>query len=155
MILYHGTNVFFEQVALSECKPFKDFGMGFYLTPNKRDARARAVNKCNKESFGTPVVLAFHIEEKELEKMEVKRFESVSEEWVDFVLANRDRRNRKHHSFDVVIGPIADDGVILSLQLYEQKVIDKPELIKRLTFARPTEQYCFCTQRAIDALRPL
>lgn len=32
MILYHGSNMFIEQVELQKCRPFKDFGRGFYCT---------------------------------------------------------------------------------------------------------------------------
>ena len=34
MKLYHGTDAFFENPDLSMCRPFKDFGRGFYLTPD-------------------------------------------------------------------------------------------------------------------------
>lgn len=35
MILYHGSNTKVEAVDLSRCRPNKDFGQGFYLTPDK------------------------------------------------------------------------------------------------------------------------
>jgi hypothetical protein len=38
MILYHGSNVAIEEIDLSLCKPYKDFGKGFYLT----DIRSQA-----------------------------------------------------------------------------------------------------------------
>ena len=31
MKLYHGTDAFFEHPDLTKCRPFKDFGRGFYL----------------------------------------------------------------------------------------------------------------------------
>lgn len=34
MYLYHGTPVSFTVPSLSFCKPYRDFGCGFYLTPN-------------------------------------------------------------------------------------------------------------------------
>ncbi|MCI7090294.1 MAG: DUF3990 domain-containing protein [Prevotella sp.] len=30
--LFHGTNVSFDTIELSRCRPYKDFGKGFYLT---------------------------------------------------------------------------------------------------------------------------
>jgi hypothetical protein len=48
---------------------------------------------------------------------------------------------------------VADDGVVLSLQLFENHYIDMKDLIERLTYSRPSIQYCFCTQRAIDQLQ--
>ena len=32
MILYHGTNVDFQQINIRKSNPYKDFGQGFYLT---------------------------------------------------------------------------------------------------------------------------
>lgn len=32
MILYHGSNVVIDEIDLLQCKPYKDFGKGFYLT---------------------------------------------------------------------------------------------------------------------------
>lgn len=35
MRLYHGANIDIKSINLSMCKPFKDFGKGFYLTEIK------------------------------------------------------------------------------------------------------------------------
>ena len=47
MILYHGTNVDFEQIDLTKSNRFKDFGQGFYLTDIKRQAVELAENGQN------------------------------------------------------------------------------------------------------------
>ena len=44
MILYHGSNVAIEEIDLSLCKPYKDFGKGFYLT----DIRSQADNMASR-----------------------------------------------------------------------------------------------------------
>lgn len=38
MILYHGTNQDIESIDLTKGLQHKDFGMGFYLTPDKATA---------------------------------------------------------------------------------------------------------------------
>ena len=38
MRLYHGSNVVIQQIDLAKCKPYKDFGQGFYLTGIKDQA---------------------------------------------------------------------------------------------------------------------
>lgn len=38
MRLYHGSNMMIENIDLSKCKPYKDFGRGFYLTEIKEQA---------------------------------------------------------------------------------------------------------------------
>lgn len=32
MILYHGTNIEIDEIDLDKCRPYKDFGKGFYTT---------------------------------------------------------------------------------------------------------------------------
>lgn len=152
MILYHGSNTDFDTIELSKCLPNKDFGQGFYLTPSKHDALQRAKDKCRKEHEGVPIVLRYNWDETNPLKLSIKRFEKIDEEWVTFVFNNR-RRKGKKYEFDIVIGPVADDGVVLSLQLFENNYIDMKALIERLTYARPSVQYCFCTQRAIGQLQ--
>ncbi len=151
MILFHGTNMGFETIDLSKCLPYKDFGKGFYLTLSKRDALERAKDKCNKEGRGVPTVLAFRWDENQ-KWLNVNRFEKMDEEWANFIVSNRSRKKKQHHDYDIVIGPVADDGVILSIQLFEAQVIDMETLLAKLKYVRLTIQYCFLTQRAVDTL---
>lgn len=154
MILYHGSNTDFEKIELSKCLPNKDFGKGFYLTPSKHDALLRANDKCNKEHSGIPVVLSYQWDETRIDDLSVKHFERVDEEWITFVINNRSRKGKKHN-YDIVIGPVADDGLILSLQLYEVGMLSLSALAEKLVYARPYIQYCFCTERAISRLQRL
>lgn len=39
MRLYHGSNTGINSINLAMCRPYKDFGIGFYLTGNKRAGR--------------------------------------------------------------------------------------------------------------------
>jgi hypothetical protein len=57
--LYHGSNVFIDAVDLKRCKPFKDFGRGFYLTslPEQAVAMARRTTRIN--GSGEPTVTVF------------------------------------------------------------------------------------------------
>ena len=41
MRLYHGTNVEIKQIDLAESRVGKDFGLGFYLTPDRQVAKDR------------------------------------------------------------------------------------------------------------------
>lgn len=153
MKLHHGTNTDFDQIRLDKCLPHKDFGRGFYLTPNKRKAKLRALDKVDKEHRGIPTILSYNFDEAELDNLKVLRFDTCTEQWLDFILSNRSRKNRRQHDYDIVIGPVADDGVITSITLYESKVIDRKELLKRIKDKKAYTQYAFCTQKAIDKLK--
>lgn len=153
MKLYHGTNIPFEDILLSKCLPYKDFGKGFYLTPIRKRALERALDKCDKTGEGVPVVQTYEIDDSTLTNLNVIRFDGMDKAWLGFILKNRDRKNKEGHNYDVVIGPVADDGVITSISLFEARVIDEETLMKRLKYPKPYIQYAFCTQKAIERLK--
>ena len=42
MILYHGSNMAIDGIDLNRCRPYKDFGRGFYLTDIREQAQRMA-----------------------------------------------------------------------------------------------------------------
>lgn len=42
MLLYHGSNTDIKEIDLAMCRPYKDFGQGFYLTVMKEQAEKMA-----------------------------------------------------------------------------------------------------------------
>ena len=60
MKLYHGSNLVIESINLAMCRPYKDFGRGFYLTDMKEQAEKMAV-RVSRIYGGSPVVNAFEI----------------------------------------------------------------------------------------------
>ena len=88
MILYHGTNTAFETIDLKKSKPNKDFGQGFYLSADYEQAMAMAKTKVEQLEYGTPIVLAFEIDEKLMDKLNIKMFDVVSDYRYIFVSRN-------------------------------------------------------------------
>ncbi len=73
MKLYHGSNVVIEKIDLSKCRPYKDFGQGFYLT----EIRGQAEKMAQRTSViygGEPIVNEFEFDEKALKNLSVKMF---------------------------------------------------------------------------------
>ena len=157
MKLYHGTNTDFDVIDLAKCKPNKDFGRGFYLTDIKKQAIDMAVRRCDMEGFGSPVVQEYEFDETLLasSQLRVKCFDGVGEEWAKFIYANRKARGKSIHDFDIVVGPIADDGVVFQLNLYQQRLITLQQLVKGLRFKHLNRQYYFGTPLAISKLQRL
>ncbi|MCD8135459.1 MAG: DUF3990 domain-containing protein [Parabacteroides gordonii] len=159
MKLYHGSNMEIDQPDLSRSKPFKDFGQGFYLSPGHEQAFALATQKTDLLLTGAPHVTVFEFDENVLNTsaLQVKMFDDYCAEWAAFVFENRDR-NRVHptHSYDVVIGPIADDGVTYQLRRFNMGIIPMDKLIEELKYAKGlTIQYYFGTERALSYLKKL
>lgn len=154
MKLYHGTNQAFDVVDLMKSKPNKDFGRGFYLSPEYNQAFNMAQIKTEQLQEGEPVVLEYEVDEINIQKLKILRFEGYSEEWAEFILANRSNVTDKSiHQYDIVIGPIADDRVGVQLWKYENQLIDLPTLVKKLKYMKGmTIQYFFGTEKAISLL---
>ena len=157
MILYHGSNVTVETPLLEKCRPYKDFGRGFYLTDIKRQAQRLSV-KVARMNGGTPTLNRFEFDLEEARKagLKIKIFDGPSDEWVEFVMMNRCIESpQPAHDYDIVIGPVADDTIVRLLRLYTEHFIDKDELTKKLTFSDVTSQYFFHTESALKLLKKL
>lgn len=152
MKLYHGSNIRIVTIDLEKSKPFKDFGKGFYLSDNRTQAEDMA-NFKSLISGGTSMVTKFEFDADGLNSsgLKIKKFDSYSDEWLDFIIANRE--GYKVAKYDFVYGPIADDKVGVQLRRYKDEVIDKIELLKRLKFMKGiTFQYFFGSEAAIKYL---
>ena len=159
MILYHGSNVKIEVPNLAKSKPYKDFGRGFYLSADKNQALRMAEQKTLQLLIGEPIVSEFEFDETLLQsnELKVKIFEDYSVEWANFILQNRDVHNQHPiHDYDIVYGPIADDGVTFQLRRYQAGTISIDELVKELQYAKGiTFQYFFGTTLALEKLKRL
>ena len=155
MILYHGSNVAIEHIELEKSKPFKDFGQGFYLSENEGQALDMAQLKAL--TFGgKPFVSKFEFDTSLMHNsdLRIKIFKEYSEEWADFVFANREGTDVEH--YDIVYGPIANDKVGLQIRKLKDGSIDKTEFLNRLKYMKGiTFQYYFGTERAIKYLKRL
>lgn len=152
MKLYHGSNTIIEQIDLSRCKPYKDFGQGFYLTEIREQAEQMA-RRTSAIYGGEPVVTEFEFDETALNVLSVKMFEEPSEEWALFVMANRSRNHiQPTHGFDIVIGPVADDTIATLFRNFDDGIIDLPMLVNGLKYKKVSSQYLFHSVEAIKYL---
>ena len=62
MILYHGSYIRIEGIDLQKCKPYKDFGKGFYCTTIKKQAGFMA-ERVVKRQGGIKTVNVFELDE--------------------------------------------------------------------------------------------
>ncbi|MBQ0061396.1 MAG: DUF3990 domain-containing protein [Bacteroidales bacterium] len=157
MILYHGTNTYFENIDLTKCNQYKDFGQAFYLTD--QFDQASEVAKSRVEFFGgTSIILQFEFNETYLTDgtLTSKIFPAeYTDEWSDFIFLHRDETKVPPymHSFDYVYGPIANDRVGLQVRKFRNGEITKEQFRNKLHFMKGiTMQYAFCTLKAIQLL---
>lgn len=155
MKLYHGTNMTFDKIDLRKSKPNKDFGQGFYLSPEYDQAHNMAKIKTEQQQEGEPIVMEFEMEDGGMKDLHTLVFDDYSEQWAEFILANRNNSTGAPvHDYDMVIGPIANDRVGVQLWKYENHLIDMPTLVCKLKYMKGiTIQYFFGTETALSILK--
>ena len=154
MILYHGTNGDIESIDLTKGLRYKDFGKGFYVTADRTTAIRMAFKKARLFG-GTPTLIVYEFDEFALHSdLKVKVFpETATVEWLLFVDANRDKKNTTPvHDYDIVIGPIADDGVVLQLTNFREGIYTPEQAAQQLQDKYLDQQYYFGTERALSYL---
>lgn len=150
MLLYHGSNIPIDQVDLNKSRPNKDFGKAFYLSDTPEQASDMAHFKVMTEG-GEENISTFTFEDNGL--LHIKRFDSYTEEWAEFVYNNRDERQDYHHSYDIVYGPIANDTVGVQIRDLRERKISMERFLENLKYHKGiTFQYAFCTPQAISTL---
>ena len=159
MILYHGSTQVIDKPDLAKSKPNKDFGRGFYLSADKGQALKMAQQKFAQIREGSPVVTCFLFDESNMrsDELSVRIFDDYSKEWAEFILENRNSKDGNSlHQYDIVYGPIADDGVTYQLRRYMSGYITIDDLVKELTYSKGiTFQYFFGTEKALKLLKKI
>ena len=154
MILYHGTNEDIETIDLTKGLRHKDFGKGFYVTPDKATA-IRMAKKKARLFGGTATLITYEMDDTVFQSdLKIKIFpENACVEWLLFVDANRDRKNETPiHDFDIVIGPITNDGVVLQLTNYREGIYSPEEVARLLQDRYLDQQYYFGSEQALSFL---
>ena len=156
MRLYHGTNVDFDVIDLTRSNKYKDFGQGFYLTDIRSQAEELAAKK-SRLFGGYPVIQEYEFDESLLSGADLKvlKFDKPSTEWAEFIFKNRNRDYNFTHDFDIVIGPIANDGVAYLLGRYEEGTLTIEELSDKLDYKKLNSQYFFGTDKSLKYLKRL
>ena len=151
MKLYHGSTSIIRQPQLLVPTRTLDYGSGFYTTTSEEQARNWALNKLHDDQ-ACNFVNVYEIGETELNKVKVLRFDGPSNEWIDFVMHNRQDETFRH-DYDIVYGPVANDRVYVQFSLYEQGFISKETLLTELKVYKLVDQMLFHTEKAIQLLR--
>jgi hypothetical protein len=156
MLVFHGSYTEIFDIDLSKSQSNKDFGKGFYVTKFRNHAETWAVNMARRY-HKKPFVTEFKFYERafeETDRYKVLRFDDYCEEWLDFVVLNRDPDfTINRHDYDLIVGPIADDKVQNRITDFLEGIISKEEFLNELKYHETTHQICFCTMNSLQLLR--
>lgn len=143
--LYHGSYMPFNVPDLSKSKKGKDFGSGFYLTENLVMARKWAKRQARYEHRQKGYVMQFMVKEDCWPPVGTLVFKSAGSLWLNYIMYNRNKLPKKcklkiQKSYDVIIGPTADNDVSFSLDQYKLYLNGNP--------------YGFNEEDTLDDLKP-
>jgi hypothetical protein len=149
MTLYHGSLEIVEKSQILLANRPLDFGTGFYTTTSLQQARRWVKLRMEQNNAKVGYINIYEYTPKK--GLRTRRFQSANEAWIDFVHANRTIQNY-NHDYDIVTGPVANDNVYLSFNLYESGIISKRELIRRLKTYKLVDQLLFHTEQSLATL---
>lgn len=148
MKLYHGTIHEFVTPDPSKGHDGTDFGPGFYLTESESMADDWHKGEPNKH------VNVYDVSLNKVKACELKfyRFLTADIEWAKFVYKNRKGKDSRI-SYDVIIGPLADNGLNKWFNQIDNKEITWDELAQGINFDRYRSlQFCFKTPDSVNLL---
>ena len=153
MLLYHGSNTEVADPRLLKQTRGLDFGHGFYATTNEKQAKRFAKTVRERREIGTPIVSVFEYNmDAAIRTLAVCKFEHPDTKWFQFVVDNR-RKIYQGKSFDIVVGPVANDDVMPTIQGYLSGFISKRLAMAQLKASRLVDQVCLKTEEALSFLR--
>lgn len=145
MKLYHSSNVVVEHPDILHSRKYLDFGRGFYLTSIYEQAVRYAQRFKRRGQEAWLNVYDFSMNEET--KWKILRFDSYDKQWLDFVAQCRDGQDVGE--YDMVIGGIANDRVIITLDRYFAGEISQEDTLGILKYENPNIQYCIRSEKML------
>lgn len=150
LILFHGTVSDFDAIVLEKSHNRRDFGTGFYTTILEKQAKEWGYRLSLREKKDKYYIYRYIF--RETASMKIKRFDSLNREWLEFIKKNRSVGGLQHDN-DIVIGPVADDNTMETVQLYSAGILTADEAIERLKYSKVNNQVSFHTKKALNCLK--
>ena len=153
MLLYHGSNIAVEPPKLITQTRGLDFGAGFYLTTSEEQAArfSEIVFKRRKNGFPTVSVYEFDMDLAD-SILSIRKFDGPDSEWLGFVAENR-LKTYSGEEYDVVIGAVANDTVMPTIQAYLSGFMNEEATLIALMAGKLVDQVCVKTEKALTILR--
>ena len=170
MCLYHGSYCEVQIPDLNKCAKYKDFGQGFYLTTQKKQAEnfakistRKAISNGNAaagQNYGVVSVFRFCFKN----ELSIKIYPDADAGWLHCVVGHRQKGKfpdmvRELKDFDVIAGKIANDKTNATITAYMAGTFGETGTkgaddicISLLLPERLHDQICFRTQKALECL---
>ena len=149
MIIFHGSDIAVPEPKIIAANRLLDFGEGFYTTSSKEQAKRWAGRVKTRRNSKNQIISIYELDlDKAGKDLKILRFDSPNPEWLRFVTACRIGKN-VGYSYDMAIGPVANDNVYATIQLFETGLLSEQETIIRLKIEEIYDQILFHTTQAL------
>lgn len=145
MILYHSSDISVTKPDTAHSRDYLDFGKGSYLTSIHEQALRYAQRFIRRQREAWLNVYEFDFD---LSEWKILRLEKYDKVWLDFVA--KCRAGKDETDFDLVIGGIANDKVIQTLDRYFDGELSENDTLGLLKFEKPNIQYCIRSEKMLD-----
>lgn len=169
--LYHGSYIEVSEPDLDKCADGKDFGKGFYLTTDIKQAQ-----RFVKSSVGKAIKNGIRVEDSKIgfvsefvlscgKDLRIHEFADADVEWLHCVAAHRRKalfpqEISKWGDYDIITGKIANDNTNQVITAYINGLYGPvgteradSTAISLLMPEKLTDQICFRTVKALNAIR--
>ena len=144
MKVYHSSTVIVKCPDTAHSRLYLDFGRGFYLT-TLYDQAVRYAERFKRR--GQTAWLNTYELSDNWDGWNVLRLDTYDKTWLDFVSVCRAGEDKR--DYDMVVGGIANDRVILTLDRYFAGEISQEDALGLLKFEKPNIQYCIRSERML------
>ena len=151
IFVYHGSDVIVENPKILHPSRALDFGMGFYTTLNKKQAKEFSKKVAERNLSENTFVNVYSLDISALKELSVLSFDKANGKWLDFVSANRNG-TYSGEIFDVIFGAVANDTIFKTFIAYQNGILNKKQTIERLKIRKLYNQLTFCSEKSLSCL---
>ena len=152
--LYHGTDKEFDTFDFSKAKKFKDFGKGYYLTTDFRQAQKWAQKRGDRSKKA--YIYCYDVDKVSDNSLRILELLQYDSEWLEFISKCR-MEGFDDKKYDIIYDRIADTQYLEiadTLQDYREHIISAEEAIAKIRWKDlRADQYCFKSEKALKLLK--
>ncbi len=149
MRAFHGSVEEIRIPDILHSKNYLDFGRGFYLTVYQEQAEKWAKRKAVRT--GRPPIVNEYEIPNQWGNLKVLNFNDTDTDWLEFVCSCR-RGSEEYKDYDVIAGPVANDDVFKTVDMYFRGIWDKEKALGELRFFQMNNQINLVSQNAINKI---
>jgi len=151
MHVYHGSDVLVEVPKIMQPVRALDFGLGFYTTTNKEQAKNFAKKVQDRNGSAESHISIYTVDVELLSEQKGLFFEKPNKKWLDFVSANRNG-TYNGEIYDVIYGPVANDTIFKTFIAYQNGTLSEQETLRRLKIRPLYNQLVLANEEALKCL---